>query len=68
MKNEDDIINLILARLSVMPEHISLRFGNIDEGLDKDELIKHVKKQDEIGKRFVKLQMDYIKATIRGFS
>ena len=68
MKNENDILNLVLARLSVMPEHIAIRFGDKNEELDKEQLILHVKKQDEIGKRFVRLQMDYIKAAIRGFA
>ena len=35
MKNENDIMNLVLARLSVMPEHIAIRFGDKNEELKR---------------------------------
>jgi hypothetical protein len=68
MKNDKEMIQLVLARINTMPEHIKLHMGTGKETLDKEELLAHVKKQDPIGKKFVELQMQYIKATIRGFS
>lgn len=68
MGNEEDMIKLVLARLNTMPEHIKLHMGMGNKTLDRDQIINHVKKQDDTGKKFVELQMRYIKATINGFT
>lgn len=68
MTKNKDVIELILARLNTMPDHIRIHLGKGDSVLDKEKLIEHVKKQDTIGKTFIKLQMAYIKASIGGFS
>jgi hypothetical protein len=62
----NDEIELVLERLESMPENIVLHIGKSKEGYDKHSLIEHVKKQDKLGKMFVEMQMEYIKAIMRG--
>lgn len=59
---------LVLVRLSSMPENIQLHIGNNSKMFDKDSLIREVKRDSVIGKKFVELQKEYIKSTIRGFT
>lgn len=68
MNDDKEAMELVLARLNSMPENVQIHMGGAGEAFDKDKLIEHVKKRDKIGKRFVKLQLEYIKASIRGFS
>lgn len=67
MKNDDEMVELVLARLSAMPEHIKIHMGG-NNSFDKDDLIKHVKEQDKFGQKFVMMQKEYLKASIMGFA
>jgi len=67
MTEKEDMIKLVLARLNAMPDNVQIHLGNSETSLDKNDLIKHVKAQDILGKKFVSLQMAYIKATIVNF-
>ena len=67
MKNDDDFIELVKKRLSMMPPNIKIHSGNETKTYDKKELLSHVEKQDEIGKNFVQLQKRYIEASMQGF-
>ena len=58
-KNED-IKELVIARLEVMPDDKSISIGSEGE-LTKDELIKHVKSGDELGQKIIEIQMDYLR-------
>ena len=66
-EREAEMIELVLLRLMSMPDTIQMHIGSNDRALDKEELIKHVKKQDELGKMFVQLQIEYIKKIGRGY-
>ncbi len=67
MKNDKEFIELVLARLSTMPENIQIHMGG-NKSLNKEEIIKSVEKQDDIGKMYVMLQKEYIKASMKGFA
>lgn len=58
-KNED-IKELIIARLEVMPDDKSISIGSEGE-FTKDQLIEHVKNGDELGKKIIEIQMDYLR-------
>ena len=64
--NKEEAQKLVLARLESAPDTVQFHRGN-GKSMDKDELIKHVKDQDEIGQQFVEMQMEYIKASMKGF-
>ena len=63
--NEADIKKLILARLETMPEYIQINLGSFGT-LGKDELIQHVKRGDDFGKKFIKVQMKYLRTLKQG--
>ena len=60
-----DIKKLILARLETMPEYIQINLGSFGT-LEKEDLINHVKKGDDFGKKFVEIQMKYLRTFKKG--
>ncbi|MBT5022849.1 hypothetical protein HOK51_03975 [Candidatus Woesearchaeota archaeon] len=68
MSKEDEFVELVLARLDVMPDNLQIHVGNEKEPLDKQKLIEHVKKRDKLGLLFLELQKEYIKSSMRGFT
>jgi hypothetical protein len=64
MNNEDtekEIIDLVVARLQKLPAEKEISIGSSGE-FTKDELIEHVKKDDEIGKKMVAIEMDFLRS------
>jgi hypothetical protein len=57
----EDIINLVIARLETIPSNIELSVGN-EGSFSIDELIERVKKQDEIGKKMIEMQLAYLRS------
>lgn len=57
----EDIINLVIARLDTIPSNIELSVGN-KGSFSIDELIERVKKQDEIGKKMIEMQLAYLRS------
>lgn len=55
---------IVLARLSVMPQDISVSIG--DKNLGKKELTKHVESEDEIGKQMMEMELEFLQALARG--
>ena len=66
VKNEEqtfseDIINLVIARLDTIPSNVELSVGN-EGSFSIDDLIEMVKKQDEIGKKMIEMQLAYLRS------
>lgn len=57
----EDIINLIIARLETIPSNVELSVGN-DGSFSIVDLIERVKKQDEIGKKMIEMQLAYLRS------
>ncbi|KYK24974.1 hypothetical protein AYK26_07900 [Euryarchaeota archaeon SM23-78] len=61
-----DIKELVLWRLETsVPEHFKLSVGG-KGSFTKQELKEHVEKEDDIGKAFVDIQLNFIKALTNG--
>lgn len=58
---EKDIEELIVARLKSMPTNIELAVGN-EDSITVEDLIKHVRDNDEIGKMYIESQLEYIRS------
>lgn len=56
-----DIINLVVARLQTIPRNISISVGGGDS-FTVDELIEGVKEENDIGKTVIKMQLDYLRS------
>lgn len=59
----EEIINLIIARLKTIPKDARLSVGNNGKDtLNIEDLIKEVKNQTEIGKKIIETQLFYLRS------
>ncbi len=65
MTTEKEIIDLVVARLQNLPSDKEISIGSAGE-FTKDQLIEHVKEDDEIGKKMVTLEMDFLRSMKEG--
>ncbi|MEK6902142.1 MAG: hypothetical protein AABX02_00965 [archaeon] len=61
MINDAEIRELVLARLASMPKNIGVHLGS-NGTLTREDLIRHVKKDDALGKKIVETQLAYLRA------
>lgn len=61
MTKNDHIQALVIARLETMPENLAISIGS-QGSFKKKDLIKHVKKADLIGKKMVKVELNYLRS------
>ena len=52
---------LVIARLLVFPEGKKISIGSMGD-FTKGELIEHVRKNDEIGKKMIIIEMKYLQS------
>ena len=64
-KVSNDVKELVIARLEVMPKNYKLSIGNKGT-FSKEELIQHVEANDEIGSQIVQMQFNFIRALTSG--
>lgn len=56
---DDAVKELVLARLEVLPPDANVSIGSFGE-LSRDDMIAHVKKGDEVGKKISEIEMEYL--------
>ena len=61
----EDIKQLVLIRLETLSSHRKISIGSYG-GFSKEELIQHVKDDDEIGKKMVQIEMEFLRALKKG--
>ncbi|MBI3985175.1 MAG: hypothetical protein HY344_04575 [Candidatus Levybacteria bacterium] len=64
-ERQKEIIELVKARLSILPPDAILSVGSFGE-LKKDQVIKEVENNTEIGKKIVEVQMEYLQMLKKG--
>ena len=57
-----EIINLVVARLKTIPGNARLSVGNGKEALPPEELVKEVENQTEIGKKIIESQLFFLRS------
>lgn len=57
----EDMTNLVIARLETIPPNVEVSIGG-DGSFTIAELIDRVKKQDEIGKKMIEMQLAYLRS------
>lgn len=62
---DDDIKELVIARLKTLPPDKKLSIGSAGD-FERDELIEHVEKKDELGKKVIEVQMEYLRLLKEG--
>lgn len=60
-----EVKNLVKARLSVLPKDVMISIG-ADGSFNRDELIDHVEKGDKIGRKMIKMNMEFLQALKEG--
>lgn len=63
--SEEDIKQLVIERLSTLPPNKEVSIGG-DGSFGRDELIEHVEKGDEIGKKMVEIEMTFLRSLKEG--
>ena len=69
VKIEPEIKEIILQRIlsSKLPSNIKLSVGNSsNEPMGILEMAEHVKKEDEIGQKIIRMELNYLKALKEG--
>lgn len=56
---------LVIARMEILPSELHFSSGN-SVTLTRDAVIKHIKDNDELGKEFVKMELDFLRALKSG--
>ena len=57
----DEVVDLVIARLETIPSNISISIGS-EGSFNVYELIERVKARDEIGKKMIEMQLQYIRS------
>jgi len=65
MDKNAEIRELVMARLSTFPSNKKICIGNYGE-LTREDMIKHVSKEDEIGKKIIEIELAYLRALKQG--
>jgi len=62
----EQIKEIVIARIDAqMPSHLKLSVGSYGT-MSKEEMIKHVKKDDLMGKQIVRAHMSFLKSLVSG--
>lgn len=61
----NDIKQLVLARLSVLPENIDIAVGS-EGSYSKEQILQHVNDVDEVGQQFIDMQLSFLRALKEG--
>jgi len=61
----EDIKELVIARLDIMPSNYKLSMGNKGT-FTTEELIKKVREGDAVGNQIIKMELNFIKALTTG--
>lgn len=62
---EERLRELVVARLQVLPPDASISIGS-EGNYTRDELIKHVKNNDELGMKITEIELEYLRAFKEG--
>ena len=68
-KNEEineKVKELVLARIDAqVPSNLRMFIGS-SGGMSKEQIMEHVRKEDEIGKQIIRMHINFMKAVVRG--
>lgn len=61
----EDVKELVIARLETFPANKKISIGSYGK-FTKDELIQHVKEEDNIGKKIAEVELEFLRAMKEG--
>ena len=63
-EGKEQLKKIVLARLNVMPKDVSVTIGS--ENLKREELVEHVRLEDEVGKQMIEMELEFLKDLASG--
>ncbi len=66
MAREEEVKEIVIARIEATPEGVGVSFGDHGD-LSKEQIIEHIRIGDEIGKKIIEVQLNYLRALKEGF-
>jgi len=58
---EKNLIDLVVSRLQVLSDDQEISVGS-EGSFTKSQLIQHVRKNDDLGKKFVEIELQYLQS------
>lgn len=60
----EDEVELVVARLRAIPDNAILSIGSMQNKnqFNKEEMIEHVKRMDDVGKKIIDMQLQYVRS------
>lgn len=65
MKLDEEIKKIVIARLETLPSNKKMSIGSERE-FNKEELIQRVKEGDEVGKKIIQIEMEFLTSLKKG--
>lgn len=65
MISDQEIRDLVIERLKTLPQQTGISIGSRGD-FGKDELIQHVQENDEIGKKIVEAELNFLRSLKEG--
>ena len=62
---DQNLKNMVMGRLQTIPEGVEISVGN-SGSFKKDDLIRNIKDETEVGKKMVDIELAYMKDLISG--
>ena len=63
-ETKEQLKRLVLERINVMPETLRIAVGSLE--LTKQEVAKHVREDDEIGKQMISMELEFLRDLASG--
>lgn len=63
--NEEDIKDLVIARIEALPEDLKMSVGSKGD-FSKAQLIDRIRSGDEVGKKIIDVQMKFLRSLKEG--
>ncbi len=60
-----ELKDLVIVRLETLPSNRKISIGSFGE-FGKEDLIRHVKEEDEIGKKIMQIELEFLQALKNG--
>lgn len=60
----EQLKKLVLARVQVMPDTLGISVGS--NKLSREDLVKHVEQEDEVGKQMMEMELEFLRDLASG--
>lgn len=64
-KINQEMKEVVIMRIESMPSNLKLSIGN-NQSLTKEEMIKHVREEDDTGRQIINSHISFMRAIARG--